>query len=452
MKSPYLSWLEKNKRADFSYQGRHFRAIALLIDRVLTGELLRVRIHMPPRHGKTESVTKALPIWFLQNRPGCRILITGHNMRFARKLSRAIRNRAEELGIELASDKFSSDEWYTADGSMVMAAGVGNVPTGEGFDLIIADDPIRDRKQADSLNFRDDLWDWWTEGLMTRLQPKGIMVGIWTLWHEDDPAGRMDDLAKSDDKADQWTVLKLPAIAVEGDALGRKVGQPLWPEMWPLERLENRRASMMRKDGSRAWEALYQQNPKPLEGRLFKVSMIKVLDLEDIPEGEGNDVRHWDIAATADGGDYTAGVRLRYAGGKYIVVDVVSGQWGPEDLVKVMKETTARDGLGVLVSLSQDPGAAGKILLNFLVKELRGYAVAWEKESGSKEFRAMPCASQVNIGNFAIARAKWNMLFFDRLRSFPLGHDDLVDALSNAFTRVNERAEDAGILYPDDPD
>jgi len=393
---------------------------------------------MPPRHGKTESVTKPLPLWYLKHRPGTRILITGYSMAFARKLSRSIRNRAASLGIVIAEDKSATDEWYTEDGSMVMARGVGNVPTGEGFDLIIADDPIRDRKQADSLVWRESLWDWWTEGLMSRLQPGGTIVCIWTLWHEDDPAGRMDAQAKEDSKADQWTVEKLAALAEENDSLGRKPGEALWPEAWSVDALENRRASMMRSDGLRAWEALYQQNPTPREGSLFKPAKVRFCDPSEVPSGLQT-IRRWDMAASTSG-DYTAGVKVSGPDkdGFYYVEDVRRGKWEIHDRGQVIRDVALMDGPVVKIIGPQDPGAAGVEAASAFVRMLSGYNVTTERETGSKELRAEPFAAQLNAGNVVIVRGGWNNEFLEELRTFPNGkHDDQVDAASGAFNSLS---------------
>lgn len=193
--------MKKIAKRGYSYNAKHFLAIASFIDQIIAGKVNRARIHMPPRHGKTETVTKGLALWYLKHRPGCRILITGYSQRFAEKLSRDIRNLAREQGIQLAQDKFASNEWFTTENSMVMARGTGNVPTGEGFDLIIVDDPTRDAQQASSALFRDTAWDWFTQGLMTRIQPDGVVICIWTRWNEDDIAGRSDELAKEEPDA-----------------------------------------------------------------------------------------------------------------------------------------------------------------------------------------------------------------------------------------------------------
>ncbi len=388
---------------------------------------------MPPRHGKTETVTKGLALWYLKHRPGCRILITGYSQRFAEKLSRDIRNLAREQGIQLAQDKFASNEWFTTENSMVMARGTGNVPTGEGFDLIIVDDPTRDAQQAASALFRDTAWDWFTQGLMTRIQPDGVVICIWTRWNEDDIAGRSDELAKEEPDADQWEVLLLKAEAETGDPLRRRTGDALWPEGgWTLPKLRNRRLAM----GEYAYNALYQQNPTPKEGALFKVSGFKYCDIGEVPLNLKRH-RHWDMAATEDG-DYTVGVLM--AGpdpiGAFYVIDVVRFRKTVHERNKIILKTAEMDGNYVAITGPDDHKDAS----DAFVRLLAGFNVSIIKERGSKEFRSEPVAAQVEAGNITLVRASWNRDFIEECRVFPNGkHDDQVDSFSHAFATLAKK-------------
>ena len=418
----YLHWLKKTARKGFSYEPYHFQRIADLVWRMLTTDLDRVRIHMPPRHGKTETVTKRLAVYLLLHHPGVKILVTGFSQRFANSLSRSIREDYLRSGRELSGDSTAKDQWITLDGSIVMARGVGTPPTGDGFDFIIIDDPIRDRKLADSQVFRDSLEDWYVDGILTRTAPNCKIIGIWTLWHEDDLAGRLD--AKAQDGGDVWEVLKLPAINDQGDAL--------WPEVWPIEALNRKKAAMTRNDGARSWEALYQQNPSPREGSFFKVSRLEIVDTA--PADLQNVVRAWDKAATEGDGDFTAGVKMAVKDGIYYILDVVRGQWDSAERDRIIRQTAMMDTPSVSIRGPQDPGAAGKTDAQAFVRLLSGFAVRTEPVTGDKQLRADPFASQVNAGNVRIVACPWNRDFIEELRTFPLGkHDDQVDAAADAF-------------------
>ena len=220
--------------------------IAEHLDAVNRGEIDRLAIHMPPRHGKSETVTVRAPLYDLERDPELNVLVTGYNERFARKFGRKTRNLAIERGL-VASDKTANDEWATKKGGLYMARGVGSPPTGTGFKRIYIDDPIRRREDAESEIYREKTWDWYTDDLYTRLEPGGAIILTMTLWHEDDLGARA--VASEPGK---WTVLKLPAISDEGKAL--------WPERYSVGDLNRIRDAIRRRDGERSWEALYQQN------------------------------------------------------------------------------------------------------------------------------------------------------------------------------------------------
>ena len=169
--------------------------------------------------------------------------------------------------------------------------------------------------------------------------------------------------------------------------------------------------------GDRTFEALFQQSPRSAGGRLFKVAQLVIVTDEAV----GRRVRAWDLAATQDG-DWSVGVLLtRTAEGTFQVSDVKRFQGGPEMVVQVIREIAERDGTGVTIGIPQDPGQAGRAQVSYLTKSLAGFRVESSRESGSKETRAMPVASQVNAGTVTILRGGWNRDFLEELQDFPGG-------------------------------
>lgn len=413
----------------------HIRLINEHLAAVERGEIDRLAIHMPPRHGKTQSVTVRFPLRWLERRPTDHVLVTGYNERFARKLSRDVRKLAAVRGL-VSHGKSATDEWETPAGGLVMARGVGSPPTGTGFNLIVIDDPVRRREDADSETFRERVWDWYTDDLYTRLEPSGALVLVMTLWHEDDLGAR----AVASEPG-RWTVLKLPAISDDGAAL--------WPERFDVGQLERIRSVMGQNEGLRSWEALYQQNPTPREGSAFKVGKLRHVDADQLPRMLAT-CRAWDLAATEGAGDFTAGVKVgRGADGLFYVLDVVRGQWDSAQRNARILQTAERDGKGVRIHLPQDPGQAGKEQAAAMVRMLAGYAVKAEPVTGSKETRADPFAAQVNAGaadepgNVRLVRGAWNATFVEELRAFPAGtHDDQVDGSADAFNEVAPLPDD----------
>ena len=353
-----------------------------------------------------------------------------------------VAQNARLLGHDLVSDNRSARRWRLSTGGQYFATGVRGPIAGRRADLIVIDDPVKSRNEADSAEAREQAWDWYRSDLITRLTPGGRVVLVMTRWHEDDLGGRL--LAQN---GPEWHVLRLPALAEANDPLRRPVGAPLWPEWEDAAALERKRATI----GERSWSALFQQSPRPQQGALFKVDRIPVLDAA--PQSHVSRlVRAWDFAATLKSDDndpdWTVGLKLlREASGRFVVLDVVRLRGTAWQVEQLLLETARRDGVDVLVALPQDPGSAGKVVVSNYTATLAGFHVVASTETGSKVVRATPVASQAEAGNIAMVRADWNFAFIEELRDFPRGRkDDQVDALSRAFGRLTPTANSTRLL------
>jgi len=429
--SDYLEFLRATLPANWTVDPMHIQLIARHVDALERGDIDRLAIHMPPRHGKSETVTYRLPLKWLIRAPGSNVLVTGYNQRFASKIGRRARNYAKEYGL-LSGDKKAADEWETTNGGLFMARGVNSPPTGVGFSLVVIDDPIKRREDAESVAFRENAWSWYSDDIYTRLEPNGAIVLIMTLWHEDDIGAQ----AVASEPG-RWRVLKLPAIAEANDLLRRPVGAPLWPERYDLSALNRLRSVLSAKHGERSWQALYQQNPTPREGVFFKVARLAVVSHPMLPPMLRR-VRAWDLAATENEGDYTAGVLMGVdEQGACYILDVIRGQWATDERNARIRQAAASDGRGVVVRGPQDPGAAGKDAALAFVRLLAGYNVIVHPVSGKKQLRADGFSAQVNAGNVRLARGDWNSALIEEMRTFPVGkNDDQVDAASDAFNEI----------------
>ncbi|MDX2999344.1 terminase family protein [Streptomyces scabiei] len=249
------------------WQARHLDLIDKAFIRIANGERMRVLLNMPPRHGKSVRAARWAPLWYLARHPDHRVMIASYAAKLAeghgRWIRDAIRAHGPEIGIQLrygsqAANRFDLED--TAGG--LVTAGVGGSLTGMGANVAIVDDPLKDAKEADSPVKLANLWDWWQQVVNTRMEPNGSIIVIQTRWSQNDLAGRI-----LQDGARGWTVLNLPAVAMtEGDPLGRAIGEPLWPERFRRKHLRR-----FKKDvGERGWWALYQQEPRPLEGGVWK--------------------------------------------------------------------------------------------------------------------------------------------------------------------------------------
>ncbi len=192
-----------------SWTARHFVYICRQLERVTSGEVKRLMLFIPPRHGKSELVTIRYALWRLLRDPRMNIIIASYNQKLANRFSRKIKNLGTDL--ELSRMQRSAEEWETRAGGGVKAVGIGAGVTGFGGDLIIIDDPVKGRAQANSPVFRDRTWDWYRDDLSTRLVPDGAIILIQTRWHDDDLAGRL--LKEMENGGEQWEVIRMPALS-----------------------------------------------------------------------------------------------------------------------------------------------------------------------------------------------------------------------------------------------
>ncbi len=265
-------------RVDPTYiRGQHTRKLIDHLEALRAGEIEKLMVSMPPRHSKTYHVSERFPAWWLGQSPADQVILASYTIDRARASSRKARSLFREptwpFDARLQAGAESVDEWRTAAGGIVKAAGVGGSMTGFGAHLLNIDDPIKDRAEANSPTRRDALWSWYTEVAKTRLMRRGRELLTNTRWHEDDLTGRILNSAG----ASKWTVLNLPALAIcpqcdsitcghdVVDELGRHPGEILWPEGGiPLPDPALGEISL------RGFWSLFQGRPRPDDGTLFK--------------------------------------------------------------------------------------------------------------------------------------------------------------------------------------
>jgi hypothetical protein len=219
---------------------RHLAAIdRAIVDTVLGRTAPILVIEAPPRHGKSELVSRYLPAWFLGLFPSQRVMLVGYGAGFARSWGRKSRallleHGRDSFGVEVSREERAASDWgLSGHEGGLLTAGIGGPLTGRGANLLIVDDPIKNAEQAHSDTIRNNHWDWWQSTASTRIEPGGCAIIIATRWHHDDLSGRLFQAAESGDGAPVRR-LRLPAIAEENDPLGRSPGEALWPERWPI--------------------------------------------------------------------------------------------------------------------------------------------------------------------------------------------------------------------------
>ena len=217
----------------------HIEFLAEKLEAVERGDITRLAISMPPRHGKSELASNFFPSWFLGRNPDKYVIFSTYAQELADDFGRKVRNTMRDerfsqvfSNVQLDDTSQSARRFGTNKLGTYFAVGAGGAITGRGAHLLIVDDIIKGREDADSTAIRRSVTDWYKSVAYTRLMPGGRIVIVGTRWHEADLLGFVLEEATHE----PWEVINLPAIADEDDQLGREQGEALWPEQFPVER------------------------------------------------------------------------------------------------------------------------------------------------------------------------------------------------------------------------
>jgi len=269
------------------------RIIGAGLEEIEAAKFRRLMIDIGPRFGKTTLASKMYPAWYIGRHPEKSIIVATYNETFAEDLGRGVRDvivtpqyRQVFPALRIKKKSAAVNRVETTAGGVIFTVGRGSAVTGRGAHTILLDDPIKDRKEADSTLIRDGMWNWYNQVLRTRLMNKtGTIVIIQTRWSEDDLVGRLIDPLNpyyTAEEARLWHKISLPALAEDDDILGREKDEPLWPERFDREYLEEIRAS-----DPRGFMALYQGRPAPKEGAFFKLAdLVAYHSMRDLPPSE----------------------------------------------------------------------------------------------------------------------------------------------------------------------
>jgi predicted phage terminase large subunit-like protein len=255
---------------------KHIEELTRVLHDVDTGKRDRVIITMPPRHGKSNLCSQFFPAWYLGRHPEEYVICSSYAQNLADDFGRKVRNLLADPvhssvfpESRLSEDSASVQRFATTAGGQYFAVGRGGSITGRGGHLIVVDDPIKDREEANSERIRQQLHDWFTSVVYTRLMPGGKILVIQTRWHEDDLAGWL----LREHASDGWELFNMPAIA-EKDERWRKEGEALWPDRYPVDLAEGETGSSLtrirRAIGSSDFNSLYQQRVGAADGETFK--------------------------------------------------------------------------------------------------------------------------------------------------------------------------------------
>lgn len=425
----------------------HLRILIDYLMAVYRGDIKRLAVSFPPGHSKSETITKYFSTWYLGRRPKSRVVLTSYGQELSIQWGRATRDIFAEYGPAVFGHttftRAAAKEWRVFDaeckkatGGFLFSTSVGGVLTGKRAELLIGDDIVKDAATANNKSLRESIWDWWQSVAMSRLLPDSRVIVVGTRWHHDDVIGRIEQGA-GEDGAEPWTILNFPAIAVGPDPTGRKVGEALWPEMFPAEFLETQRLAV----GSYVWQALYQGSPTAMDGSMFRRSWFRYAtrdgsdivlpdNLGRVPLGSLPLFAAVDLSvSTKTTGDWTViSIFALDFGRRHLhLIDVIRFRAEGPDIVPKIAEAHKKYNLRSIYV--EKIGFQSSLLQEAL---RAGLPVRPVYPDADKVTRAMPAAAVLEGGRlFLPAGAHWLPAWEHEILQFPSGaHDDQVDSLA----------------------
>ena len=474
------SLLEFTKYTMPEYQPNwHHELMCEYLDKFVALEIKRLMIFAPPRHGKSEIVSRHLPAFILGHNPDAPIIAASYGADLAKRMNRDVQRIIDspQYGDVFPDTKLfgknirtvgggtwlrNSDEFEIVEyNGYYRGAGVGGAITGMGMLYGIIDDPVKNRKDASSVAVRQSLWDWYASTFRTRLAPGGGILITVTRWHEDGLESRLLKLAESSVDAEQWTIVSLPAIAEEplSDYDRRQPGDALWPTRFDEKELNRTRITL----GSYEWNALYQQKPSPDSGGILKrhwwrywkpagvalppvvvtvqdektgETTLMEIEAVDLPVKFDEQIQSWDCAfKDTKSSDFVAGQTWGRVGVSKYMLDYFKERADINATIKAIAAMSVK-WPEAYAKLIEDK-ANGPAVISLLQGKIDGLIAV--NPQGGKEVRAHAAAPSVESGNVYLphpALKTWTNDFITSCAAFPnAANDDDVDSFTQAMIR-----------------
>ena len=416
---------------------------------LLEGKIKNLMVFMPPQHGKSEIISRNFPAFAFGQNPDLKIVGSSYSADLAEQFSRAIQRTIDSREYhEIFPDTYlnGSDGRYVKNcirnvdffelvghRGFYKAVGVGGALTGTPVDIAIIDDPVKDANEANSVTYRQRVWDWYNTVLTTRLHNHSRQLFIMTRWHEDDLAGR---ILKAE--PNEWVVLSIPAICEQehdGGKSERHIGDALWPSHHSIEKLLKQKAR-----APREFSALYQQHPTIEGGNIVKRHWFKKISLAEFRSLRFNEPMHFylDTAYNKkkqgqdnDPSGILSACRIR----NYIYIYNAMKVWKEmPDLLRFLPDFMSANEASDESKLHVEPKANGESVIQML-KEISTLNVKeTETPKDSKEVRLRAVSPRIECGRVFLIDGDWNEEFLDEVCGFPTQpHDEFVDILGYAI-------------------
>ena len=432
-----------------SYSRQWFHTlIAQKCQELLEGEIKKLMLFVPPQHGKSEIISRLFPAYCFGKNPNLKIAGCSYSSDLAGQFSRSIQRVID-------SDEYATlfpDTFLTGSNTRTVskgylrnvdvfepvnssgfykAVGVGTGLTGTPVDIAIIDDPVKDATEAFSSVYRERVWEWYVNVLLTRLHNDSKQLFVMTRWHDDDLAGRI-----LKHESDEWEIVIFPAIKEnnENPLDIRQIGEALWENKHSLEKLRK-----MEKVSPRTFSSLYQQRPTIDGGNIIKkewFGSISKQDFDFLYNKNGKPPIHFfaDTAYTDKSSNDPTGIiaTVKLENKIYITSAAKVRKEFPE-LCRFLPEWLKANQYDFRSSLRIEPKANGLSVIQQLRKETNLNVTQTITPKESKETRLYANSSIIECGTVVLVQDTWNAEFIDEICGFPAKtHDEYVDLLNYA--------------------
>lgn len=451
------------------WQPRDFDFIIMeLLQYAIEGRISNILLSVPSRHGKSTLISKNLCSYFLSYYPNDKIILSAYSQRLASEFGGQVKDIINHYGakwspyhIQLSTDSRAKNKFNINgyQGQMLAVGAAGSI-MGFGAGLFIVDDPIKNVADADSVVKQQNLEEWFHGVVKSRLERRTdgkppILCVIAQRLHVHDLHGIIMDsepIIDAEDALeilqnggsipqDTWVYLNMPALWMEDypDILGRRKGDALWEAQRDYEWLMSEKKAM----GSYLFNAIYQGMPVEREGNIFKRHwfmdetsnrIYNVIERDEVPL-DAPMLRYWDFGASGKKGDATAGMLTAWTGEDLIMIDLVTGKFTANQVLRKFQQTAKRDGKDVLIRIEQEPGSASKLLINKFrrSKEFKGFNIRGDKVKLKKNVRSFDLEALAEDGRIWFVRGDWNIQVIDHLVAFT-GQEGKPDDIADACT------------------
>jgi predicted phage terminase large subunit-like protein len=405
------------------------------------GTCTRLIISLPPRHGKTQLASKSFIPWYVGRHPHGSTIFGTYNDKFSQDIGRAVRDIMQHPAYRqvfpdavLKEESQAADRLETTSGGVLAFVGRGGTTTGRGGDLLVVDDPVKDRAEADSPTIRESMWNWFNQIIGTRMMTdRARILLVQTRWHEDDIVGRLTDPSNDfydEHVAKRWKIIDLPALAMSDDVLGRKEGEALWPKRFGVSFLKDQR-----RQDPRGFSALYQGRPSPEQGNFFRSEWLGVYRPNQLPQNLRIYAASDHAVSLVQGRDKTALV--------LVGVDEQDDIWVlPQSILRQLDSNMAVDTMLGLIREHKplfwwaERGQVSKSIGPFLRKRMLEESAfcsiieltpVMDKQTRAQSIQGRMAMRKLHFPEFA----NWWPEARDQILKFPHAqHDDFVDALA----------------------